>query len=127
MLWWQRRRMGSFRRMGEYERALKRGRLPDDADPAEWGPLLRRAQRFQRGARPLAVGVTALSAVVVVASMLWVDLGWRMASAAAAVGAVAVAVVWVSSGRQSARIDRLAAQSPADRDERLAPRSADGS
>ncbi|MGY2130121.1 hypothetical protein [Blastococcus sp. SYSU DS0617] len=127
VLWWQRRRMGSFRRMGEYERALKRGRLSDDADPAEWGPLLQRAQRFQRGARPLAVGVTALSAVVVVVLMLWVGLGWGIASAAAGVGAVAVAVVEVSSRRQTARIDRLAAQLPADHAQRAGPRSADGS
>lgn len=107
VLWWQRRRMGGFRQVGEYQRALRRERLPDDADPAVWGPRLQQAQRFQRGARSLAVASTVVTAVAVVAVSAWAGYGWVVVVVTALIGVAFVAVLDFASRRQSHRIDRL--------------------
>ncbi len=110
VLWLQRRRMGSVARAWEFQDAARRGRLPDDADPAGWGPLLDEGQRFQRGARRFALVLTVLAAVVVVIGFAAVGLGWIAVLVAALVGVAAVALLEVASRRQSARIDRLREQ-----------------
>lgn len=107
VLWLQRRRMGSLRRAWDVDRATRRGRLPEDADLAEWGPLLERAVGFQRGARSLALGFTALSVVGVVLGFAWVGFGWMAVLVTALVGAALLAFLEVASRRQSRRIERL--------------------
>ena len=103
----QRRRLGSLRRMGDYDTAVRRGELPADADPAEWGPLLDGEYRFQRRARAVALGLTVFAVVVVVVGFAWAGLGWIAVLVAALVGAAAVALLEFSSTRQSARIESL--------------------
>ena len=103
----QRRRLGSFRRMGDYDTAVRRGRLPEDADPAEWGPLLEGEQRFQRGARTFALGVTVFAVVVVVFGFAWAGFGWIAVLVAALIGALGVGLLEVASRRQTARIESL--------------------
>ena len=66
MAGWQVRRLGSSERLHQLEGALRTRRLPDDADPAVWGPLLAREQRFLRRAfTVLPVATVVLGAVVV--------------------------------------------------------------
>lgn len=105
--WLRRRAMGSFGRVWELDTAVRRRRLPDDADPAEWGPLLERAVGFQRGARSLALGLTVLSVVVVVIGFAWAGFGWIAVLAAALIGFLGVALLEVASRRQTQRIERL--------------------
>lgn len=110
VLWLRRRQMGSFRRVWDFDDAARRSRLPEDADPAEWGPLLDGAERFQRGARTLALWFTVLTAVAVVAVAAWVGYGWVVVVAAVLIGAALVAVLDVASRRQVARIRLLQEQ-----------------
>jgi len=105
--WLRRRALGSFGRVWKLDEAARRRRLPDDADPAEWGPLLERAIGFQRGARSLALGLTVLSVVVVVFGFAWAGFGWIAVLVAALVGVVAVALLEFASRRQTRRIERL--------------------
>lgn len=110
VFWLLRRRLGSFRRVGMYQGALQRGRLPDDADPAEWGPLLERARGFQRGARSVALVLTVLAVVVVVIGFAWAGFGSIAVIVAALVGVAGVALLEWASRRQSAKADRLQEQ-----------------
>ena len=107
VLWLLRRRLGSFRRVGEYEAAVRRGRLSDDADPAEWGPLLEGAHRFQRNARTFALGLTVFAVVGVVFGFAWAGFGWIAVLVAALIGVLGVALLEVASRRQTARIESL--------------------
>lgn len=110
VLWLRRRQMGSFRRVWDFDDAARRSRLPEDADPAEWEPLLEGAQRFQRGARTLALWFTALTVVAVVAVAAWAGYGWVVVVAAVLIGAALLAVLDVASRRQVARIRLLQEQ-----------------
>jgi hypothetical protein len=107
VLWLQRRRMGSFTSVWDFDRAVRRRRLPDDADPAEWGPLLAAGHRFQRGARRFALGFTLLVLIATVLLLAWGGYGWPVVAAAGLIGAALVAVLEIAGGRRSRRIERL--------------------
>ena len=117
VLWLRRRQMGSLRRVWEFDDAARRSRLPEDADPVEWGPILEGALRFQRGARTLALGSTLLVVIAAVLLSAWAGFGWTVVVSAALIGAALVALLEWGSRRQSARIHLLQDQlrSPADR------------
>ena len=109
--WWQSRRMGGTDRVQQYERALKTKRLPEDADPAVWRPLLARERRLVR--RILATGL-AVGAVVLVASLLLFRgpdeqvIGLVMAAALL----VGLGALGWGTRRQVRAIDRLTDQLP---------------
>ncbi len=111
---WQRRRLGGASRLREFTRALRTGRLPDDADPAVWRELLQRERLAQRRVHVCVLVLVGLFATgwAVIAALLTFD-----AVAAVSTGLVVAvaALVWVLGARHSARIDRLAAQLSADR------------
>ncbi|MDT0277823.1 hypothetical protein [Blastococcus goldschmidtiae] len=109
-LWLQSRRLGGLGKARKFERARRRGRLPDDADPAEWGPLLDQAHRFQRGARSFAVAFTMVTAVAVVAVSAWAGYDWVVVVVIALIGVALVAVLDLASRRQTLRIRRLQEQ-----------------
>jgi hypothetical protein len=108
--WLRRRAIGSSGHVWEFDRAVRRRRLPDDADPAEWGPLLDKGDRFQRRARTFALGVTLLVLIATVLLLAWGGYGWGAVVAAALIGAALVAVLEFASRRQSQRIDLLREQ-----------------
>ena len=60
--WLQRRRLGGREQEEQYARALRSGRLPEDADPAVWRPLLERELRSRRRALVSVVPVTGVFA-----------------------------------------------------------------
>lgn len=105
--WIRRRQMGSFGRMWMFDEAARRGRLPEDADPAGWGPLLEQAHAFQRKARSVALWFTVLVAIATVALVAWVGSGWAVVVGTGLTGALLIAVLEVGSRRQVQRIDRL--------------------
>jgi hypothetical protein len=107
VLWLRRRQMGSLGRVWEFDRAARRGRLPDDADPAEWRPLLDGAHRFQRGARSIALGFSLVVCTAAVLLSAWAGFGWTVVVSAALIGAALVAVLEVAGRRQSAKIENL--------------------
>ena len=107
VLFLQRRRMGSLGRVWDVDRAVRRRRLPDDADPAEWGPLLEGAQQFQRGARRFALVPTVLAVVLLVLGFAWAGFGGVAVLVVALIGVAGVALLEVVSRRQAARIDDL--------------------
>jgi protein-S-isoprenylcysteine O-methyltransferase Ste14 len=107
VFWLRRRQMGSWGRVWDFDEAARRGHLPENADPAEWGPLLDQAHRFQRGARSVALGLVVLMAIATVVASMWAGFGWAVVVGAGLVGAVLVALVELGSRRQSQRIDRL--------------------
>ena len=103
----QRRRLGGADRLREYDRALRAGRLPDDADPAVWEPLLERELRVQQRAMRLSYGVVVLLAAmwVLIAVLYDIDPAWWLVAAAVLV-LFAVFLRWVGH-RQARRIRRL--------------------
>ena len=104
----QRRRLGGRTRMREHDRALRTGRLPDDADPAVWRPLLEREPcTQQRGTRVTTWGVGLLFAVAWVLVAVLHDMGPLWCLVAAAVIALFAAWLRRLGGRQAARIRRL--------------------
>ena len=105
--WLRRRALGSVGSVWEFDRAVRRRRLPDDADPAEWGPLLEKGDRFQRKAGKFAVGITLLLLTATVLVVAWGGYGWGVVVAAGLIGATLVAVLEWATRRQSARIDGL--------------------
>ena len=107
VFWLRRRQMGSLGRVWDFDDAARRGRLPEDADPAEWGPLLDQARRFQRGARSVALAFTMVMAVAGVAVSAWAGYHWVVVVLIALIGGVLVAVLEFGSRRQAERIDRL--------------------
>ena len=108
--WLRRRAMGGH--VWEFDRAVRRRRLPDDADPAEWGPLIEKGERFQRRARTFALAFMVFAVVVVVIGFAWVGSGWVAVLVAAVIGVVGVALLEVASRRQTARIESLRDQLP---------------
>ena len=86
---------------------MRRGRLPEDADPAEWKPLLDGEHRFQRRARTVALGLTVFAVVLVVIGFAWAGFGWIAVLVAALIGVLGVALLEVASRRQAARIESL--------------------
>lgn len=109
-LWLRRRAMGGFGRVWEFDRAVRRRRLPDDADPAEWGPLLERGRRFQRKAKTFARAVTLLVLIATVLLMAWVGYGWIVVVVAGLIGALLVGVLEFAGRRQARRMDLLQEQ-----------------
>ncbi|MQA36305.1 hypothetical protein [Modestobacter roseus] len=113
VLWWQSRRLGGLDGVDQLRQAAKRGRLPDDADPAVWGPLLTRQVRTMRRLRPWALtglgllSVVALGLLVVVAAMPW---GWGVL--AVLVLGSALGLLWWQSRREERRLRRLLEQLP---------------
>lgn len=107
VLWLQRHRMGSFGRVWEFDRAVRRRRLPDDADPTEWSSILDRGDRFQRGARRFALGATVIAGVLLMIGLAAVGFGWIAVLVAASICVVAIALVEFGGRRQSARIASL--------------------
>ena len=110
VLWLRRRAMGSFGRVWDLDTAVRRRRLPDDADPAEWTPLLERAAGFQRRARSFALGFIPLVLIATVLVLAWGGYGWVGVVVAALIGATLVAVLEFASRRQSQRIELLQEQ-----------------
>ncbi|SDN84211.1 hypothetical protein [Geodermatophilus sp. DSM 45219] len=109
----QRRRLGGRQRMREYDRAMRTGRLPDDADPAVWRPLLERELHTQqRGMRVISRGVSLVFAVawVLVAVLNDIDAVWWLVAAVA----IALFALWLHwlAGRQAGRIRRLLDRPP---------------
>lgn len=107
--WWQRRRVGAML-LPELTRAVRTGRLPEDADPSVWRPLLLREQ----GAwRRLLLVFQALLAVVVVTTVavgLAQNRSWRLLiPALLLVIAVAGLVEWTMR-RRDRRTDELLQQ-----------------
>ena len=109
----QRRRLGGRERMREYDRALRAGRLPDDADPAVSRPLLERELcTQQRGTRVTTWGVGLLLGVAWALVAVLHDLDpVRWLVAAAVILLFAVWLRWLG-GRQAARLRRLLDQLP---------------
>jgi Flp pilus assembly protein TadB len=112
VVWWQRRRMGGAERARQFSAAVRTGRLPDDADPAVWHPLLARERGVVHRVR---AGVVVLLGLVVAAWGLVAVVGsftWPAALISVALVIAVAVLVWAVSARTSARIDRLAEQLP---------------
>ncbi|MGY1750952.1 hypothetical protein [Modestobacter sp. SYSU DS0511] len=113
VLWWQSRRMGGLDRLGQLQRAAKQGRLPDDADPAVWRPLLTRELRSMRRARRWVLA-SFLALSLVLLAVLLVDGAVRTSYLAAGVlviGAVVLLLGWLSR-REQRKLERLLDQLP---------------
>lgn len=111
----QRRRLGGGERMRQYGRAVRTGRLPDDADPAVWRPVLERELRAQKRAMRVSTGgVVLLSAVAWVLVAVLHDVGpvWWLVAAAVLV-LFAAWLRWLGR-RQAARIRWLLDRTPDD-------------
>lgn len=107
-LWWQRRRAGGWERAAQFAGAVRTGRLPSDADPAVWRPLLERELRARRRALvvlvPLAGGIAALVAVVLARAAGMGPLGWALAVTGAV---LVVASVWWAVQERTEQVERL--------------------
>jgi len=108
--YWQRRRMGGGDRVCEFTRALRRRRLPDGADPGVWGPLLARERRVLRRWRAIVLPLVAVVFAAAAVSAAVVGLGWAGGVSMLLAGAVLIALLWLASRRNLARIDLLADQ-----------------
>lgn len=110
VFWMQRRWSGGVGRIPDHGRALRTGRLPEDADPDVWEPLLVRDQRGHARARRVALACTGLIVVswLLVAVMYdFGSLGWALVIV---VGAGMPAWIAWATGRQRRRIEALRAQ-----------------
>ncbi|UOY02094.1 hypothetical protein [Blastococcus sp. PRF04-17] len=109
---WHRRRMGGAERVGQFRTALRSGRLPEDADPAVWRPLLEQEQRvvrlLWRWLAGLVVVVVALWALVAAVG----TFTWSAALISTGLVLAVVVVVGAVLARQSARMAALSAQLP---------------
>lgn len=104
---WQRRRSGGAQKQLVLVRALKKGELPPDADPAEWAPVLERKKRTYRRLQPLgALEFTAFTALAVWLASSQGAVWWIFAGFFFAAGVVVV----VSSRRYVGRIERMQRQ-----------------
>ena len=111
----QQRRTGGAGVQREFEAAVRSRRLPDDAEPAVWGPLLAQEQRFVRRvftvlpvvAAGLLAGAVGLAAVAIDD----VRVGY-LGTAAVLIASLLVLLHWVGR-RQQRRLAELAAQLPA--------------
>ncbi|MGY1858296.1 hypothetical protein [Modestobacter sp. SYSU DS0290] len=116
-IWWQSRRMGGLDRLNQLQRAAKQGRLPDDADPAVWRPLLtRELQSMRRAWVWLLAGSAALSSVLLI--VLLVDSTGRtgyLVVGVLLIGAVVLLLSWLSR-RERRKLERLLAQLPGAED-----------
>lgn len=110
--WMRRRRMGSCKRVREFTVALRTRRLPDDADPAVWAPLLTGERRALRRSQAITLPLLALLFTGAAISAGVLGLGGAGASAMVLVGFALVAVLWLVSRRSAARLDHLADQLP---------------
>lgn len=111
--WVQRRRLGGREREEQYARALRSGRLPEDADPAVWRPLLERELRSRRRALVSVVPVTGLFAGAAVLLLGDAFGTGALGLALVAVGGVLVVVVMFGVVRaQVPRVERLLDQVP---------------
>jgi Flp pilus assembly protein TadB len=109
---WQRRRMGGAERVQQFRTALRSGRLPEDADPVVWRPLLAREQRSVGKARNLVLGILGLFVVAWGLVALVGSFTWPAAVVSVGLVLAVVVLVWVVSRRTVGRIDRLVAQMP---------------
>jgi hypothetical protein len=112
VLWLQRRRLGSRQRVREYRRALKKGRLPDDADPEVWRVLLAREKRVHDRASRRAqvfIGLGVVAWLVIAALYDYGPLGWALVLLG---GALAWGLMQWAGQRQGRRIGRLREQFP---------------
>ena len=109
----QRRRLGGADRLRAYERAVRTGRLPDDADAAVWRPLLERELRVQQRASTYSTGGLGLLlavAWVLIAVLYDVDLVWWLV-ACTSIALFAAWLRWLGR-RQTRRIRRLLGRLP---------------
>ena len=110
MTWWiarQRRRNGGADAMVEQALAIKRGRLPADADPELWPELLDRQERTQRRLRRIApVEFGAFAALGIWLALTQGAIWWAFVVFFVLVGAACV----VASSRTLRRIDLLRAE-----------------
>ena len=107
--WFVRRRFGGGERVAQLQAALRSRRLPDDADPSVWRPLLLAQRRTQRR---ILVGTQVLLVVVGLAVLVVLD-----ASTSVLVGGLGVlvlaAVLMGWAGKRSLRpLDELIAGLP---------------
>jgi hypothetical protein len=109
--WRRQRRMGGADRVRQYERAVKAGRLPDDADPAVWRPLLARQHRVVRGSLTVALALGGALVVVLLLLERGSD-GHGVGLAVAAALVLGLVALWWTARRQFRRLDRLADQLP---------------
>jgi hypothetical protein len=96
----------------EYTWALKKGRLPDDADPEVWRALLKGEKRVHDRARRLAqgsIGLVVAAWLVVALVYDFGPLGWVLVLLG---GALAWGLMHWGAERQGRRIDRLREQVP---------------
>ena len=110
--WFVRRRFGGGERVTQLQAALRSRRLPDDADPSVWRPLLLAQRRTQRR---MFVGTQVL--LVVVGLVVLVVLVVLDASTSVLVGGLGVlvlaAVLMGWAGKRSLRpLDELIAGLP---------------
>lgn len=107
----QRRRMGGYARARAFARAVRRRRLPDDADPAVWGPLLEGERRALRRAQTVDAPVAAaVFAAVAIVSSVVIGFRWSVVLAILGAAVALVSVAWLTGRRNLARIDLLADQ-----------------
>ena len=113
--WSQQRRMGGGDVQREFDAAVRSRRLPDDADPAVWGPVLAGEQRFVRRVFTVVPLATAgLVAVVVgLAAVTVEDVRVEYLGISAALFAAMVLMLHFVGHRQQRRLADLAAQLPA--------------
>jgi hypothetical protein len=102
---WRRRRVGGRQREAELAKALRTGRLPNDAAPEVWHPLLAKQKRSYEIGLPWAIGLFGLITLGCVISAVSDSdaIWWLFAAACAAIGVG----LTVSSRRALGNIDRL--------------------
>lgn len=121
VLWWRRRQAGEAQRAARrpFETATRTGRLPADADPVVWTPLLVDRLAGQRRRTVVAVAVLAVLTVAV-AVLLVVSTDLRPFSLVVVTVAhlQLLSAVWAAGERRRQRLAGML--------ERLAARAADG-
>jgi hypothetical protein len=107
--WWQRRRVGAQLLPG-LTRAVRTGRLPEDADPELWRPLLQ--QELAAGRRLVVTLVLLLGGLVAVVLVLTAVLTapWTPVLVAITLIALVGLVLWWAQRRRERRIDALLEQ-----------------
>lgn len=107
--WWQRRRVGATL-LPELTRAVRTGRLPEDADPSVWRPLLIQEQRAWRRLLLVFHAVLAVLGVTTVALGVALDRSWRLLIPALFLVAAVAGLVHWAMRRRDRRTDELLQQ-----------------
>jgi uncharacterized membrane protein YfcA len=110
-LWLVARRLGGMERVTQLQAALRSRRLPDDADPSVWRPLLLGQRRLQQR---IVVVTQVLLVAVGLAALVVTDVSTGVLPLGLAVLLLVAVLVGWASRRSQRPLDELIAGLPAE-------------